>query len=92
MFDWWRRLSRAQVLTEQFPEAFRALIAARVPLAGQLTAAEQSKLEALEASSTVRCVEDLKNHRVALFRDPWSLENAAQKYPELKFESIAPLD
>ncbi|MEP7052372.1 MAG: M90 family metallopeptidase [Pseudomonadota bacterium] len=47
MFDWWRRLSRAQVLAEPFPEAFRALIAARVPLARQLTAEERSKLEAL---------------------------------------------
>lgn len=47
MFDWWRRLSRAQVLAEPFPDAFRALIAARVPLARQLTAEEQTKLEAL---------------------------------------------
>ncbi len=47
MFDWWRRLSRAQVLAEPFPDAFRALIAARVPLIQQLTPEEQSKLEAL---------------------------------------------
>ncbi len=47
MFDWWRRLSRAQVLAEPFPEEFRALIAARVPLAQYLTGEEQSKLEAL---------------------------------------------
>ena len=47
MFDWWRRLSRAQVLAEPFPDEFRALIAARVPLAQRLTGEEQSKLEAL---------------------------------------------
>lgn len=47
MFDWWRRLSRAEVLAEPFPEAFRALIRARVPLARELTPEEQSKLEAL---------------------------------------------
>jgi MtfA peptidase len=47
MFDWWRRLNRAQVLAEAFPDAFRALIAARVPLAAYLTEAERAKLEAL---------------------------------------------
>jgi Mlc titration factor MtfA (ptsG expression regulator) len=47
MFDWWRRLSRAEVLAEPFPEAFRALIRAGVPLASVLTEAETTKLEAL---------------------------------------------
>ncbi len=47
MFDWWRRLDRAQVLAEPFPEAYRALIRARVPLAEYLTGEERSKLEAL---------------------------------------------
>lgn len=47
MFDWWRRLTRAQVLAEPFPEPFRALIAARVPLLELLTEAERDKLEAL---------------------------------------------
>jgi len=47
MFDWWRRLSRAQVLAAPFPDAFRAWIAERVPLASQFTPAEHSKLEAL---------------------------------------------
>ena len=47
MFDWWRRLSRAQVLAQPFPDAFRALILRRVPLAGYLTDDERSKLEAL---------------------------------------------
>jgi Mlc titration factor MtfA (ptsG expression regulator) len=47
MFDWWRRLNRAQVLAEAFPEAYRALLLAKVPLARYLTDEEQSKLEAL---------------------------------------------
>jgi len=47
MFDWWRRLDRAQVLAEPFPEAYRALIRARVPLSAYLTDEERSKLEAL---------------------------------------------
>src|SRR5450432_615003 len=47
MFDWWRRLSRAQVLAEPFPEAFRALLLRRVPLVAHFSEAERSKLEAL---------------------------------------------
>jgi Mlc titration factor MtfA (ptsG expression regulator) len=47
MFDWWRRLTRAQVLAEPFPEAFRELIAGGVPLVRSLDAAELDKLEAL---------------------------------------------
>jgi MtfA peptidase len=47
MFDWWRRLSRAQVLAEPFPDAFRAHIIRRVPCADLLTPDELSKLEAL---------------------------------------------
>lgn len=47
MFDWWRRLSRAQVVAEPFPERFRQLIRRRVPCATLLSEAELSKLEAL---------------------------------------------
>jgi Mlc titration factor MtfA (ptsG expression regulator) len=47
LFDWWRRMSRADVLAEAFPERFRALILRRVPCATLLDEAELSKLEAL---------------------------------------------
>jgi Mlc titration factor MtfA (ptsG expression regulator) len=47
MFDWWRRLDRAEILAAPFPEAFRALVLARVPLAHYLTDEERNKLEAL---------------------------------------------
>jgi MtfA peptidase len=47
MFDWWRRLSRAQVLAEPFPPEFRAHISRRIPCAALLTAPELDKLEGL---------------------------------------------
>lgn len=47
MFDWWRRLSRAEVIAEPFPERFRELLRRRVPCAGLLTNAELTKLETL---------------------------------------------
>jgi MtfA peptidase len=47
LFDWWRRLSRAQVIAEAFPERFRALILRRVPCAQLLSEQELRKLEAL---------------------------------------------
>ncbi|HMJ15065.1 MAG TPA: M90 family metallopeptidase [Polyangiaceae bacterium] len=47
MFDWWRRLTRAQVLAEPFPEEFRPLLLRRVPLVRYLGQAEREKLEAL---------------------------------------------
>jgi Mlc titration factor MtfA (ptsG expression regulator) len=47
MFDWWRRLSRAEVIAEAFPERFRKLMVRRVPCAALLTEAERTKLEAL---------------------------------------------
>ena len=47
MLDWWRRLNRADVLTAEFPEEYRALIAGRVALASYLTDDERTKLEAL---------------------------------------------
>ena len=47
MFDWWRRLSRAEVIAESFPEHFRPLLRGGVPCAGLLSDAELTKLEAL---------------------------------------------
>lgn len=47
MFDWWRRLSRAEALAAPFPERFRELLRRRVPCAGLLDGAELEKLEAL---------------------------------------------
>jgi len=47
MFDWWRRLSRAQIIAEPFPEEFREHVRGRVPCARLLDEAELSKLEAL---------------------------------------------
>jgi MtfA peptidase len=47
MFDWWRRLSRAEVIAESFPGHFRQLLRAGVPCAGLLSDAELTKLEAL---------------------------------------------
>ncbi len=47
MFDWWRRLSRAEVIAEPFPDRFRELVRRRVPCAELLTEAELSKLETL---------------------------------------------
>jgi MtfA peptidase len=47
MFDWWRRLSRSEVLAESFPAGFREHIFRRVPCADLLSQAELEKLEAL---------------------------------------------
>jgi Mlc titration factor MtfA (ptsG expression regulator) len=47
MFDWWRRLSRAEALAQPFPAEYRSLIERRVPLAKHLSEAELGKLEAL---------------------------------------------
>ncbi|HVJ17084.1 MAG TPA: M90 family metallopeptidase [Polyangiaceae bacterium] len=47
MFDWWRRLSRADVLAAPFPEEYERLLVERVPLVRWLGPAERDKLEAL---------------------------------------------
>lgn len=47
MFDWWRRLSRAEVIAQSFPDEFRKLVLRRVPCAPLLDEAELAKLEAL---------------------------------------------
>lgn len=47
MFDWWRRLSRAEVIAHEFPEPFHELILKRVPCATLLDDGELKKLEAL---------------------------------------------
>jgi Mlc titration factor MtfA (ptsG expression regulator) len=47
MFDWWRRLSRAEAIAGSFPAQFRDLILRRVPCAKLLAEEELSKLEAL---------------------------------------------
>lgn len=47
MFDWWRRLSRAEVIAHEFPEAMRAYLLRRVPSAQLLSEDELKKLEAL---------------------------------------------
>lgn len=47
MFDWWRRLSRAEAIGAAFPTRFHDLILRRVPCAQLLTEDELSKLEAL---------------------------------------------
>jgi MtfA peptidase len=47
MFDWWRRLSRAEVLAAPFPGEYHELLIRRVPLVRFFGEAEQSKLEAL---------------------------------------------
>jgi Mlc titration factor MtfA (ptsG expression regulator) len=46
MFDWWRRLSRAEVIAADLPDGFRELVH-RVPCAALLSEAELAKLEAL---------------------------------------------
>lgn len=47
MFDWWRRLSRAEVLAQPFPSEFREHILRRIPCAELLRDDELTKLEAL---------------------------------------------
>lgn len=47
MFDWWRRLSRAEVLAQPFPPQFREHILRRIPCAELLNGPELEKLEAL---------------------------------------------
>jgi Mlc titration factor MtfA (ptsG expression regulator) len=47
LLDFWRRLSRADVIAEAFPAAYRELILRRVPCATLLDADELTKLEAL---------------------------------------------
>jgi Mlc titration factor MtfA (ptsG expression regulator) len=47
MFDWWRRLSRAEAIEQEFPAEYRRLLEEQVPLVKLLTAPELAKLEAL---------------------------------------------
>jgi MtfA peptidase len=47
MFDWWRRLSRAEVIAEPFPAGFREHVLRRVPCAELLRDDELGKLETL---------------------------------------------
>lgn len=47
MFDWWRRLSRAEVIAQPFPAEFHELLLRRVPCARLLDEDELAKLEAL---------------------------------------------
>jgi hypothetical protein len=47
MFDWWRRLNRAEVIAEPFPEQFHDLVLRHVPCAKLLNRQELAKLEAL---------------------------------------------
>lgn len=47
MFDWWRRLSRAEVIAQPFPPELRALLSRTVPCAQLLTEQERDRLEAL---------------------------------------------
>jgi Mlc titration factor MtfA (ptsG expression regulator) len=47
VFDWWRRLNRAEVIAQPFPEHFRDHILRRLPCAAWLTPQELEKLEAL---------------------------------------------
>lgn len=47
MFDWWRRLSRAEIIAQPFPPELRALLERTVPCAKLLDDAERERLEAL---------------------------------------------
>jgi Mlc titration factor MtfA (ptsG expression regulator) len=47
MLRFWRRLSRAEVLAEEFPQAFREIMREHAPLTRYLDAADREKLEAL---------------------------------------------
>lgn len=47
MFDWWRRLSRAEAIGQAFPAEYRELIRKGVPLVELLSEQELEKLEAL---------------------------------------------
>jgi len=47
MFDWWRRLNRADLLAQPFPARFHDLILEHVPCAKLLSREELEKLEAL---------------------------------------------
>ena len=49
-------------------------------------------LTALRGAGTCRVVEDMDTRSVALFRDPWSLENAKRNHARLDFLSVAPVD
>jgi hypothetical protein len=42
--------------------------------------------------ATVRCVHDMHGRLVGLFRDPWSMDHIIQKYPTLKFDTVAAED
>lgn len=61
MFDWWRRLTRAEAIAAAFPAEFRELILRRVPCAKLLTSDELLKLEAL-----VRIFNSEKNFEAAV--------------------------
>jgi len=47
MFDFWRRMRRADALAAEFPQAWRDVVASNVPLYPRLSAADREKLEGL---------------------------------------------
>jgi len=47
MFDFWRRLRRADVLAAEFPQAWRNVVATNVPVYSRLSETDRKKLEAL---------------------------------------------
>src|SRR5687767_4797233 len=47
MFDWWRRLNRAEVIAQPFPERFHDLVLRSVPCSKLLNREELEKLEVL---------------------------------------------
>ena len=49
-------------------------------------------LDRLRGAGTCRVVEDMDGRAVALFRDPWSLENAQRNHAQVAFLAVAPVD
>jgi Mlc titration factor MtfA (ptsG expression regulator) len=102
MFDWWRRLSRAEVIAESFPEHFRELLRRGVPCAGLLSDAELTKLEALvrifnseKAFEGARGLEVDDEMRVVIAARAcllvlWRVELDSPLYPDLETIIIYP--
>ena len=102
MFDWWRRLSRAEALAQPFPPELRAVLERTVPCVGLLTEAERERLEALvrifnsektfEAGGGLTLDDEM---RVAISGRAcllvlWRVELDAPLYPELDTVIVYP--
>jgi Mlc titration factor MtfA (ptsG expression regulator) len=102
MFDWWRRLSRAEVIAAAFPAEFREHVLRHVPCAELLTEVELGKLETLvrifnseksfEAAGGLELTEEMRVTVAAraCLLVLWRVELDSPLYPDLDTIIIYP--